>query len=345
MSSTSQQKSSPTSLILSPQNLVIFGMIWAVFALLFFLLFSVTPEGEDLPLWYSIGTYVFELGAFLIAALVCYRNWKSPLMVSGRNVWLGFGLGCLFYFLAGVLFGLWELVWGLDPDVSLADLFYVLSYVFLGWGMVLAVTSKRLNLEIWQWAAIIGVAVGGTALAIWVADPSFFGLLEQPEATIVEQIAPETAENETTTAPDIPDPSASSVSPSDLEAEEESSAPLWIVTLDEKLEPFAFGVNLFYIIADVFLLILATALILAFWGGRFSQSWRMIAFATFSLYVADMYFKWVDSRLEGDYESGGLLEVFFVFTGILFAVGAVLEYDISTRARHTRRSRRSSAKG
>ncbi len=344
MSSTSQQKSSSISFILSPQNLVIFGIVWAVFALLFFLLFSVTPEGEDLPLWYSIGTYVFELGAFLIAALVCYRNWKSPLMVSGRNVWLGFGLGCFCYFIAGVLFGLWELVWSLDPDVSLADLFYILSYVFLGWGMVLAVTSKRLNLEIWQWAAITGVAVGGTALAIWVADPSFFGFLEQPEVTGVEQISL-VASSETVTAPDIPDPSATSIAQSDLEVEEESNAPLWVLALDEKLQPFAFGVNLFYIIADVFLLILATALILAFWGGRFSQSWRMIAFATFSLYVADMYFKWVDSRLEGEYESGGLLEVFFVFTGILFAIGAVLEYDISTRARHTRRSRRGSAKG
>lgn len=56
--------------MLSAQNLVIFGIVWAVLALLFFLLFSVTPEGEELPLWYSIGTYVFELGAFLVAALV-----------------------------------------------------------------------------------------------------------------------------------------------------------------------------------------------------------------------------------------------------------------------------------
>ena len=101
--------------------------------------------------------------------------------------------------------------------------------------------------------------------------------------------------------------------------------------------------NLFYIIADVFLLIIATALLLAFWGGRFSQSWRMIAAATFSLYIADMYFKWADAQITGEYESGGLLEVFFVFTAILFGIGAVLEYDISTRSRQSRRSRRSSS--
>ena len=339
MSSTSQQKSLSISSILSAQNLVIFGIVWAVLALLFFLLFSVTPEGEELPLWYSIGTYVFELGAFLVAALVCYRNWQSPQMVSGRNVWLGFGLGCFFYFVGGVLFGFWELVWHLDPDVSLADLFYILSYVFLGWGMVLAVSSKRLNLEIWQWAAILGVAVGGTALAVWVADPSFFGLVGSEETAVIEQVAPETTATSTTStaAPAV-------MSAAEEEAEEETTAPSWVVGLDRKLEPLATGVNLFYIIGDVFLLILATALILAFWGGRFSQSWRMIAFATFSLYVADMYFKWTDSRSQGEYESGGLLEVFFVFTGILFAIGAVLEYDISTRSRQSRRGRRGSGK-
>ncbi|MEB3281882.1 MAG: hypothetical protein VKK42_23460 [Lyngbya sp.] len=342
MSSTSQQKSLSISSILSAQNLVIFGIVWAVLALLFFLLFSVTPQGEELPLWYSIGTYIFELGAFLVAALVCYRNWQSPQMVSGRNVWLGFGLGCLFYFIAGVLFGIWELVWHLDPDVSLADLPYILSYLFLGWGMVLAVTSKRLNLEIWQWAAILGVAVAGTALAIWVADPSFFGLIGSEEPAAIEQVAPEVtatinAQNSGAEAPDI-------AATAEEEAEEETTAPSWIVALDRKLEPLATWVNLFYIIGDVFLLILATALILAFWGGRFSQSWRMIAFATFSLYVADMYFKWTDARVQGEYESGGLLEVFFVFTGILFAIGAVLEYDISTRSRQSRRGRRGSAK-
>ena len=69
----------------------------------------------------------------------------------------------------------------------------------------------------------------------------------------------------------------------------------------------------------------------------------MIAGATFSLYIADMYFKWADSQTTGEYESGGLLEVFFVFTAILFAIGAVLEYDISTRSRQSRRSRRSSS--
>ncbi|NEQ36953.1 MAG: hypothetical protein F6K40_11965 [Okeania sp. SIO3I5] len=318
MSSTSEKSSTLTKSLFSAQTIVITGLVWGVLALLFFLLFSVPLPGEELPSWYSYGTYIFELGAYLVASIICLRNWQSPQMVSGRNVWMGIGLGLLFYFIAGVVFGCWELIWELDPDVSLADIFYVFSYIFLGWGMTLAVTSKRLNLEVWQWVVLLVVAVGGVALAVWVADPSLFGLLPTPDATALEEV-------------DI------------IEEVSANLAPSWVLALDEKLEPFSYSLNLFYIIADVFLLIIATALLLAFWGGRFSQSWRMIAAATFSLYIADMYFKWADTQAAGEYESGGLLEVFFVFTAILFGIGAVLEYDISTRSRQSRRSRRSSS--
>ncbi len=179
--SSQSQKSSTSKSLLSAQTIVITGIVWGVIALLFFLLFSVPLPGEELPLWYSIGTYVFELGAFLVASIICFRNWQSPQIVSGRNVWLLIGLGMLCYFLAGVVFGFWELLWQLDPDVSLADLFYIASYIFLGWGMTVAVTSKRLNLEVWQWGVLSGVAIAGIAFGIWIASPTLFGLLPAPE--------------------------------------------------------------------------------------------------------------------------------------------------------------------
>jgi hypothetical protein len=351
--SSPSEKSSTSKSLLSAQTVVITGIVWGVVALLFFLLFSVPLPGEELPLWYSIGTYVFELGAFLVASIVCFRNWQSPQMVSGRNVWLFIGLGMFCYFLAGVIFGFWELLWELDPDVSLADVFYIASYIFLGSGMTLAVTSKRLNLEVWQWGVLGGVATAGILFGIWIASPTLFGLLPavgvgdttpapievaSPEATRAN--APRLENSDSQTAAVLPEAAVKETA--EEEEESESLAPAFIEQIDDTLEPFAYGVNLFYIIADVFLLIVATALLLAFWGGRFSQSWRMIAAATFSLYIADMYFKWADAQAEGAYESGALLEVFFVFTAILFAIGAVLEYDISTRSRQSRRRRGSS---
>jgi len=104
------------------------------------------------------------------------------------------------------------------------------------------------------------------------------------------------------------------------------------------LSPLSRPVNFFYIVGDVFLLIIASTLLLAFWGGRFAQSWRMIAAATFSLYIADMWFKYEDATAV-EYESGSLLEVFFVFSGVLFAIGAALEYDVSSRSRRSTRRR------
>lgn len=355
MSSTSEKSSTSPSL-LSAQTLVIVGIIWAVMALLFFLLFSVPlSQEEGLPLWYSIGTYVFECGAYLGAALVCFRNWKSPHMASGRNVWLGIGLGMLFYFIAGVLFGIWELYFGVDPDVSPADAFYLGSYVVLIGGMVLAVTSKRLNLEIWQWGLLSAIAAFGIAIAIWVAAPNSWRVQLGLAPASTQEVATKTAPDSTTAATKAPALKDSPTSNAGLKSAaaksvpkaekaeveaEETKAPEWVMALDNALSPYAYAINLFYIVGDVFLLIIATALLLAFWGGRFSQSWRMIAAATFSLYIADMYFKWRDTQAEGTYQSGSLLEVFFVFSAILFGIGAVLEHDISTRSRQSRRSRR-----
>ncbi|QIZ70567.1 hypothetical protein [Oxynema aestuarii] len=314
---TTSDKLSTSQFLLSAQNLVVGSISWAVFALLFFLLFSVPQEAKaGLPLWYSIGTLIFELAAFLIAGLLCFRNWRSNQIVSGRNVWLAIGIGMIAYFLGSVMFGLWELYWQLEPDVSLGDLFYAVTYIALTVGMVLAVSSRKLNLEPWQWGVLLGIAVFGVAFAVWLSSPadlfSFPGTESAPATAEVAETAAETAVD--------------------------TNAPQLIVAIDDFLKPFSNYVSLFYVVMDVILLILATALLLAFWGGRFSQSWRMIAAATFSLYIADMWFKYAETRVM-DYQSGSLLEVFWVFSGVLFGIGAVLEYDISTRSRSRGRRR------
>ena len=272
-------------------------------------------------------------------------------MASGRNVWLGIGLGMLFYFIGGVLFGIWELYFEISPDVSPADAFYLGSYVVLIGGMVVAVTSKRLNLEVWQWGLLAGIAAFGIAVAISVAAPDSLkaklGIAPAAPQELVKGAVPGKAaqgkapalDNSSSKSKGAATPAAKAA-PEEEEESVATKAPAWVMALDKQLSPYAYPINLFYIVGDVFLLIIATALLLAFWGGRFSQSWRMIAAATFSLYIADMYFKWRDTQAEGSYQSGSLLEVFFVFSAILFGIGAVLEHDISTRSRQSRRTRR-----
>lgn len=363
MSNISDKSSNPKPLF-SVKTIVIAGIVWAVLALLFFLLFSITPPGEERPKWYLIGTYIFEQGAFLFAAVLCFRNWRSPQIVSGRQVWLGIGLGMLFYFLGNLLFGFWELVWQLEPDVSLGDLFFIGTYIALGWGMIQAVISRRLNLDKWQWGIVAAIAAIGIALAYWVTtlgvEPAQAAILpSNNNVALVAQASPPTAAAPPAAKPPAakpaPTPAASptpvakptvppattpaatpTIAPETTEAT--SSAPAWIVAIDEQLKPFAGPVGLFYVVADVVLLIIATMLLLAFWGGRFSQSWRMIAAAALCLYIADMWFKWAEKQ--PDYQSGSLPEVFWVFSGVLFAIGAALEYDTSTSSR----SRRSGAR-
>lgn len=360
MSNISDKSSNPKPLF-SVKTIVIAGIVWAVLALLFFLLFSITPPEEERPKWYLIGTYIFEQVAFLFAAVLCFRNWRSPQIVSGRQVWLGIGLGMLFYFLGNFLFGFWELVWGLDPDVSLGDLFFIATYIALGWGMIQAVISRRLNLDKWQWGIVAAIAAIGIALAYWVTSfstsPAQAAILPASNnAVLVAQASPAPAAAPPAAKPPAAKPTPTpakdtkvtpvasptpvakpTATPATTEAAA-SSAPPWIIAIDEQLKPFASAVGLFYVVADVVLLIIATMLLLAFWGGRFSQSWRMIAAAALCLYIADMWFKWAEKQ--PDYQSGSLPEVFWVFSGVLFAIGAALEYDTSTSSR----SRRSGAR-
>lgn len=326
--SSSVDKSSGTQSLLSGQNAVYAGIAWAVISLLFFLLFSVTAPGQDRPLWYMLGTYILETTPFMVAGVLCYRNWGSPQIASGRNVWLGIGLGMVSYASANLIFGWWELYWGLDPDVSPADLFYLLMYAFVGWGMILAVLPRRLNLEVWQWVTVGVIAVVGTAFALWI-------LFATPQASKNDEVAASSPATEQVASP------ATTQGKTETSVADESSerqAPSWVIAVEESLSPLATPVNFFYIVGDVFLLIIASTLLLAFWGGRFAQSWRMIAAATFCLYIADMCFKYADATAI-KYESGSLPDVFYVFSGVLFAIGAALEYDVSSRSRRGARRR------
>jgi hypothetical protein len=334
-------KKSSSESFLPVQTIVLALTAWAIIALLFFLLFSVPLPGQGRPGWYGITTYVLEDVAFLAAAILCFRNWRSSLIVSGRTVWLAIGLGMLSYFIANLLLAQWELGWGQSPDLSPGDFFFILTYFFLGWGMLLAVISRRLNLALWQWATVLGIALAGIALA--------YILLSAPEESELA-IAPPEIEQATPADPASPDaapalPNAATESPPDAApelfealSEPSDNAPAWVTALAADLEPLVDIVTLLYIIGDIVLVVMATTLLLAFWGGRFSLSWRFIAAAAFSLYLADIWFFYATTYID-DYETGALPEVFFIFSAILFGIGAALEYDLSTRSRRGGRRR------
>jgi hypothetical protein len=280
MSSSYKNSAQVNKSVLNTQSIVLASIGWGVLALLYFLLFSAKVPGADgvkRAEWYVLGTNIFEALAYLSSGILCLRNWRSPQIMSSRNVWLAMAIGMISYFFGGIFFGYTEIVLKEEPDASIGDVFFVLSYVSLGVGMILAVAARRINLEKWQWLIVAAIGVFGSLLAWWIS-------MQQ------------------------------STAPEDM-----------IITI----------LNWFYIVSDVLLLIIATTLLLAFWGGRVSQSWRMIAAAAFSLYIADMWFKYASQN--PNYQSGDILEVFWVFSGVLFGMGAALEHDASLS--RTRRER------
>ncbi|MEO0532843.1 MAG: hypothetical protein AAF215_03130 [Cyanobacteria bacterium P01_A01_bin.123] len=339
MSSSSSGKS-----ILSTRKLILFCIAWAVFSLVFFLLFSVPSPGQSLPDWYFLGITFLETGAFAIACALCLRNWKSAQIVSGRGVWLAIGLGLLSYTLGNVLFFFWGNVWGLDPAVSLGDFFYIISYLFLAWGMLQAVLPRRLNLEISQWFIIAGVGLGGVALAVFLTyfasvETAMIPGINQP-AYAQESVPVDSVPLETEEVPISPPEVVPGIADEEIVDEEDASnAPGVIVFLDQVLSPLEDVAGILYLIGDCVLVIIATTLLVAFWGGRFSQSWKLIAIAAFCLYIADMFFAY-NVGLD-TYEEGRLWEVFWTFSAIFFALGAAVEYEISTKSRRTSRRRRS----
>lgn len=360
--SSSISKTTPKSTV---QTIVFAEILWAVVALLFFLLFSVPDPGRVRPTWYSYGTSIFEIVAFFSAAMLCLRNWRSSQIVSGRRVWLGIGLGMLCYSIGSLLFTFWETYLGREADVSPGDFFYIPTYLFLGWGMLTALVDRRLNLDFLQWMIVGAIAAISIAFATWLTltptpdKAAFFGIepamaqtvpaKPTPKASITPRNSEGTAPAKTAQpvptkpAPAKPSPTPTPVinPPSETTPPPEATkpdAPEWVVSVETTLAPLKPFLDYFYVLADVFILITATTLLLAFWGGRFSQSWRMIAAAAFSLYIADMWFKYATTRLD-NYQSGGIVEIFWVFSGVLFGIGAVLEYDLSRSRRSNSRRR------
>lgn len=328
MSKSSTPSSTGT---LSTPLLVGACIAWGVVTLLFFLLMSSPGADGSQPGWFLVGINLLEIGAFFLASVLCFRNWRSTQIVSGRNVWFWIGLGLLFYTVGNILFFIWGTIWGLDPSVSLGDFFYIFSYIFLATGMFKAVLPRRLNLELPQWLIVIGIGLGGVLLAIFVN-------LAAAEAAPVPGAATPIAYLAQAPAPVAAPPAAPAVEAITEVVVETSSAPGWVSQFDQILTPLADVVGLLYLIGDIVLLVIAGTLLVAFWGGRYSQSWKLIAIAAFCLYIADMFFAYAVNT--DTYIEGSLWEVFWTFSAVFFGLGAVIEHAVSVNSRRSTRRRR-----
>lgn len=337
-------QSAKTSTANSGQSTLMLCLGWGIVSILFFLLFGALAPGEDArPDWFLTSINFLEIFAFLLAATLCFRNSKSSQIISGRTVWLALGIGMLAYAAGTVFFFLWGTVWGLDPSVSMGDGFYFISYVAMVFGMLMAALPRRIDLTIPQWIMIFAIGAVGIVLACilnygfpsataqlfpqpaMAADIQLVQAPPEPDEPLVDPVEEEAIEAGQSAAEAADDDIVAGLLP----------APGWAQALDAALEQFEDPVVLMYVIADCFLVVIAAALLVAFWGGRFSQSWKLIAIATFCLYIADMAF----AAVGDNYIEGAWWEVFWTLSALFFAAGATIEYNVSKRSRRGSRRR------
>jgi hypothetical protein len=183
-----------------------------------------------------------------------------------------------------------------------------------------AIASKQVRLKLYQWAIVAGIMIYAATLVMWILKPPAVSLT----ATEVEAATASPSQPATTTGNPNTPPSPAPELPSSPEPE--STAPEWVMFFDNLLKPYGQTLNSFYVWSDVVLLGLAIVMILAFWGGRLSNAWQVNAQAIICFYIADMWYAYAGNQIK-DYQGGFMLEVFWVFGAVQFAVAAAVEFE------------------
>lgn len=252
--------------------------------------------------WLLILAELLRIGAFAIATLLCWRNAKEDAIVSGQIVWQAIALGLCFYALGDTVALLWHLLWGLSTTAPLRDVFHGVSYLLLSIGLFNAVLPRQTSLSIPQTLSIAAVGIFGILFASWVNLPT-------GEPSSLSDIA------------------ARHVAEAD-------QAPAIVQTIDTRLLPIADKMDLLYIAGDCILIVVAGALLVAFWGGTYAKAWRLIALAGLCLYTADMFM--IYHSAQDSYAPGSLWEIFWIASALLFGAGASVEHRVSTQMQEKR---------
>ncbi len=107
------------------------------------------------------------------------------------------------------------------------------------------------------------------------------------------------------------------------------SSVAWANSIDKLLQPLVEVFGLFYLFSDVALIVMAAILFLGFWGGRMGTTWQVVAQGLTCIYLADMRFAFLAKT--GGYESGDLLEVFWIAGFVQLSIAAALEWENAHR--------------
>jgi hypothetical protein len=306
----------------SKKNIQIWSGGIAILAVLIYTFFGGISANIEHPIWYRLLTScILNISTLLVSSLLCLRNGLSDRMPSGRNVWTILGFALLSFLCGSVFFSLWELLWGLNPAGSLGDPFFIVFYTLLPLAMFLAIVRTKLRLEAYQWSFLVATAAFASLLVLLITvlmPPTPVTAASEP-IPVAQSVNTQSINDSPSTAPAI-QPQGNPEKPSS------AILPTWVSSIDLALKPYATNLNYFYVWSDVFLFCLATAIVMGFWGGRFSQAWILNAAAVVCFYISDMWFAYAAAHIQ-NYQSGFFLEIFWTFGAILFGIAAATEFD------------------
>ncbi|AFY96649.1 hypothetical protein [Chamaesiphon minutus] len=301
------------------QNVTYWAFGWSALSLFTYIFFSGPAQGIERPFWYRIFTaYILQNVPTIFAGLLCIRNGVSRRMPSGSQVWLLFGTALLAYSVGNIFFSSWELVWQLNSTGSLGDPFFVIFYICLLLAMFAAIVNKRVRLNIYQWAIVLGISIYAATILLWILKPP-----ADSSNTVVEAISTPASQVQTTAVTSAATPAPALAAPA---VEPTPDAPGWVMFFDGILKPYGQTLNAFYVWCDIALFAMAIVMILAFWGGRLSNAWQFIAQGITCYYIADMWFAYAGNQIP-DYQGGFMLEVFWILGAIQFGVAAGIEFE------------------
>ena len=322
---------------LGPANAVCGG--WALLSVGIFLLWGAPLSGNRAD-WFPLVVSLLKVGAFLISTMLCWRNAQASEILSGRTVWQAIAAGMAFHALGDITLIIWRSVWGITSAVSLGDIFYGASYIFLAIGFLQAVLPRPINLNPLQTLSIAGAGVVGILLACWInfyAPSPDVASTTTGAATGVATSADIVLHNLEASSAEAASISAQEVAVSATDKPSESTAPAIIQLINERLSRVTGYIGLVYVVGDCALVVMAIALLVAFWGGTYSEAWKLLALAALCLYVADMFLIYTVGQ--GSYRPGSPWEIFWILSALFFGMGAGIEHGISAKMQQRRPGR------
>ncbi len=282
-------KSPVPTKIFPPTQYVILGSItWIILSFLYYLFLGLPTDTLDgafvRPPWYRIGIYVLQTLPIAVTGFLCLRNCFTPKMISNRLVWLGIGIGVISWGIGNLIFAYTELILKQATFPSFADVFFVITYVFLSLGMAMSVINRRLSLSVRQWVIVAVISILAVSLAgfvIFVAGKNG-GSVEFNLAT---------------------------------------------------------GLFITYGLGDILLVVVAAILLQVFQGGKYARSWQLLGIGGVSMFVADLWFNYLNNIATEakPYQSGELVEVFWILAFLLFGMAAAVDLDLSVRTTSRRK--------